>query len=189
MFNKPETQFKSMKAKFSLFISIILIVMGTIFPLTGFTQKALAQPTALPMTISLEDNSVFFLIVPDKDVSALAYGGKLKRRDAHVAKMFEVTQHFCKTEPKRSSGYTWIYEKNGGQASLPGTRIGTFEVSCRLANDIAIAYGAGIPESTTVDYDYRLTPRIRTYSIPILNITGGKVDTWLNFMSNFKPVR
>ncbi|MBD1842635.1 hypothetical protein H6F89_04260 [Cyanobacteria bacterium FACHB-63] len=143
------------------------------------------------MKISLRDNSVFFLIVPDTDVSRSAYGGKLKRKHVHLAKMFEVTQHFCKTEPGRTPVYEWIYEKNGGKASLPGTGLGTFRISCDLANDIAIAYGAGKPESTTIDYDFRLPPssRFKTYSIPILNITGGKVDAWLKFASNFKTIR
>ncbi|MBW4528732.1 MAG: hypothetical protein KME18_26805 [Phormidium tanganyikae FI6-MK23] len=186
MFNSPETRSKSIKAKLSL---LSLICMGTVFPLVGFPQKTLAQPTALPMSISLGDINTFFLIVPDRDVSQSAYGGKLRRRDVHVAKMFEVTQHFCKTEPSRARSYDWIYEKNGGSTSLPDTRRGIFRISCGLANDIAIAYGAGKPESTTIDYDRRLTPRFRTYSIPILNITGGKVDTWLRFMSSFKSGR
>lgn len=165
------------------------MVVGVISPVFGVTQSALAQNTALPMKISLEDRIVFFLIVPDKDVSQIAFsGGKLRRRDVHTAKMFEVTQHFCKTEPNRSTAYEWIYDKNGGVASLPDTALGKFRISCDLANDIAIAYGAGKPESTTIDYDRRLTPRFRTYSIPTLNITGGKVDTWLRFMSNFKPI-
>lgn len=187
MLNISVTQSRSIKAKLSLFS---LVIMGTTFSLTGLTQRAVAQSTSLPMTISLADNSFFFLIVPDRDVSQIAFGGKLRRRDVHTAKMFEVTQHFCKTEPKRASGYDWIYEKNGGRASLPGTSRGTFRISCDLANDIAIAYGAGKPESTTVGFcrgGGACPPK--TYSIPILNITGGKVDTWLRFMSNFKSVR
>jgi hypothetical protein len=187
MLNVSVTQSRSIKATLSLFR---LIIMVTIFSLTGLTQRAVAQSTSLPMEISLEDRGVFFLTVPDEDVSASAYGGKLRRRDVHVAKMFEVTQHFCQTEPSRASTYIWIYRKNGGNARLPGTDRGTFEISCNLANDIALAYGAGEPESTTVGFcrgGGACSPQ--TYSIPILNITGGKVDTWLRFMSNFKPVR
>lgn len=185
MINRPETRSRLMKATLSLLSGM---VVGVILPIFGLT--ALAQDTALLMKISLRDNSNFFLTVPDRDVSQIAFaGGKLRRRDVHTAKMFEVTQHFCKTEPKRALSYDWIYEKNGGLASLPDTRRGTFRISCNLANDIAIAYGAGKPESTTVEYDPRFTPRTRTYSIPTLNITGGKVDTWLRFMSNFKPIR
>jgi hypothetical protein len=45
--------------------------------------------TALPMAISLEDNIVFFLTVPDKNLNLPAYGGRLKLYDAHMAKMFE----------------------------------------------------------------------------------------------------
>ena len=106
MFNKPDTGSASIRAKISLFI---LIVVGTIFPLAGFTQKALTQSTALPMEIALRDNVVFFLVVPDSDVTRSAYGGKLKLYDAHVAKMFEVTQYLCKAKRDQlSGGYTWI---------------------------------------------------------------------------------
>ena len=187
MFNSPETRSRSIKAKLSL---LSLILMETAFSLTGLTQRAVAQSTSLPMKISLEDNDTFFLIVPDRDVSQIAFGGKLRRRDVHTAKMFEVTQHFCKTEPKRSSSYDWIYQKNGDNTRLPGTSRGTFRISCDLANNIAIAYGAGKPESTTIGFcrGGGACPT-KTYSIPILNITGGKVDTWLGFMSNFKPIR
>jgi hypothetical protein len=168
------------------------MVVGVILPVSGLTQKAMAQDTALPMQISLEDQIFFFLIVPDKDVSQIAYaGGKLRRRDVHTAKMFEVTQYFCKAQSQPpSSYYEWIYEKNGGVASLPGTSRGTFRISCDLANDIAIAYGAGKPEATTVEFcrgGGACPPK--TYSIPILNIVGDKVDTWLRFMSSFKPIR
>lgn len=177
---------RSIKAKLSL---LSLMLIGTVVPFTGFTQKVEAQSTALPMQISLEDRIVFFLTVPDTDISRSAYGGKLKRRDVHIAKMFEVTQHFCKTEPKRAPAYEWIYQNNGGKASPSVRGFGVFRISCNLAQDIAIAYGAGKPESTTIDYDRRLTPRFRTYSIPILNITGGKVDAWMRFTSNLKQSR
>jgi len=182
MSNRSETRSESIKAKMNLFV---LIAMGTVFSLTGLPQEAFAQNTKLPMSISLEEEGVFFLTVPDRDVSRSAYGRELKLYDVHVAKMFEVTQHFCQTEPKRSSRYSWIYEKNGGRTREPGF----FEISCKLAKDIAIAYGAGKPEATTVVIGRggRVSPP-KTYSIPILNITGGKVKSWMQFTSRFKPV-
>lgn len=190
MSNKLEIRSGSVKT--NLVNLFVLLAMGTIVPLAGLAQKTFAQNTKLPMTISLEDNSVFFLIVPDRDVSRSAYGGELKIRDVHFAKMFEVTQHFCQMESKRSSSYTWIYRKNGGRTSEPGTKIGSYQISCNLANDIAIAYGAGKPESTTVGFcrggllgGVPVCPP-KTYSIPILNITGGKVQSWIQFRSKFK---
>ncbi len=180
MSNKPEIRSGSIKANLSNLFG--LVVIGTIVSTAGLTQKTVAQNTELPMTIHWSDGEVFFLDVPDKDVNRPAYGGKLKLYDAHVAKMFEVTQHLCQKEPKRT-GYNWIYEKNEGL-----TRIGGFEISCDLANDIAIAYGAGKSESTTVECSRggRACPS-KTYSVPILNITGGKVNSWIQFMSRFKP--
>ncbi len=182
MSNKSETRSGSTKANLSNLFG--LVVMGTIISLAGFSQQTVAQNTELPMTIHWSDSETFFLDVPDKDVSRPAYGGKLKLYDVHVAKMFEVTQHLCQTEPQRT-GYNWIYDKNGGGR----TRIGTFEISCDLANDIAIAYGSGKAETTTVECSRggRACPS-KTYSIPILNITGGKVNSWIQFMSKFKPV-
>lgn len=181
-----------MAIKADLINLLVVICVGTILPFVGLTQKTLAQNTKLPMTISLVDGNSFFLIVPDRDVSRSAYGGKLKIRDVHFAKMFEVTQHFCQTKSKQSSGYTWIYRKNGGRTSEPGTKIGSYQISCGLANDVAIAYGAGKPESTTVGFcrggllgGVPVCPP-KTYSIPILNITGGKVQSWMQFRSKFK---
>ena len=185
MFNSAETCSGSIKAKINL---VALIALGTVLSVAGFPQETFAQNTNLPMSISLEEDGFAYLTVPDRDVSRSAYGGELKLYDAHIAKMFEVTHHFCQTEPKRSSLYTWTYEKNGGRdrARNSGTKI---KISCKLAKDIASEYGAGKPEITTVTIGRggKVSPPT-TFSIPILNITGGKVKSWIQFASRFKPV-
>lgn len=161
----------------------LLIVVGIVSSLVGFNQKALSQDTELPVEISLEDNSVFFLVTPEQNTNLPAYGAQLTIYDVHFAKMFEVTQHFCVTQPERTTRYIWIYENDNGS-----TRVGTFDISCDLANDIAIAYGSGKPEETDIGFcrGGGGCPT-QSYSIPILNITGGKVDTWQNFVSRLRP--
>ncbi|NEQ44726.1 MAG: hypothetical protein F6K00_14655 [Leptolyngbya sp. SIOISBB] len=38
------------------------------------------------------------LTVPDQDTTRSAYGGILRRYDVHVAKMLEVSHHYCQQD-------------------------------------------------------------------------------------------
>ncbi|MCU0549297.1 MAG: hypothetical protein MUC48_08115 [Leptolyngbya sp. Prado105] len=139
--------------------------------------------TALPMTISTGEG-MFSMTVPDSDTTKSAYGGRLRVYDVHIAKMFEVTRWMC-ASGRLSPGTTWTYMADNSAANM-----GDFRISCELANDIAMAYGLGKPESTSVRVSYEESgSATKTWSIPILNITGGKIDRWMRFTSNFKPVR
>ncbi|MDX2212600.1 MAG: hypothetical protein SFY66_04845 [Oculatellaceae cyanobacterium bins.114] len=141
-----------------------------------------AQNTALPMTISTAEE-MYSLTVPDPNTTRPAYGGKLRIYDVHVAKMFEVTHHMCEMG-RISGGTTWSYR--AGNGSIP---MGRFQISCRLAADIASAYGLGKMENTTISFSSEEggNSSRRTGGIPILNITGTKVDQWMNFTRNFRP--
>ncbi|WP_432813290.1 hypothetical protein [Pantanalinema sp. GBBB05] len=148
-------------------------------------QIAVAQPTpastALPMTISTGEG-MFSLTVPDTDTTRPAYGGRLRVYDVHIAKMFEVT-HFMCASGRLSPGTIWSYSAGGGSVNM-----GNFTISCKLANDIAIAYGLGQPEQTPIYFSAEESGgSSRTMNVPILNITGGKVDQWMRFTNNFRP--
>ncbi|MDL5054147.1 hypothetical protein QQ056_11400 [Oscillatoria laete-virens NRMC-F 0139] len=104
----------------------------------GTTQ---ASSTAVPMTISLVEEQMG-MVVPDRDTTQSAYGGQLRLYDVHIAKMFEVTHTLCQEIP--GLGYlNWVYQAGGGSLFM-----GRFQVSCKLANDLASAYGLGTPERT-----------------------------------------
>lgn len=141
-----------------------------------------SNDTALPMTIRMSEE-VPSITVPDRNTTASAYGGRLRRYDVHIAKMFEVTHFMCRNHGWRGS-WLWVYRAGGGNINM-----GRFEVSCRLANDFAVAYGLGAPERTTIYYSGEEGARsTRTYDIPIFNITGGKVSRWMDFTQNFQPL-
>lgn len=135
------------------------------------------------MRISAAEGT-FTLTVPDADTTKFAYGGRLRVYDVHVAKMFEVTHHMCQMG-RLSPGTTWTYLADGGS-----TNMGDFYISCDSANDIATAYGLGKLELTTIYFSGEESEgSTRSGGISILNITGGKVDRWVNFSRNFKPMR
>ncbi|MGG6270762.1 hypothetical protein ACQ4M3_39585 [Leptolyngbya sp. AN03gr2] len=161
--------------------SLLLSVAATTIFLP--TVKSVEASTALPMTIATGEGQ-FSMTVPDTNTTKSAYGGRLRVYDVHIAKMFEVTHWMC-SSGRLSPGTTWTYRADNGSIEM-----GEFQISCALASDIATAYGLGKSESTAVLVSYEEAGRAtRTWNIPILNITGGKVDRWTRFTSNFKPVR
>lgn len=121
------------------------------------------------------------MVVPDRDTTQSAYGGQLRLYDVHIAKMFEVTHTLCQEIP--GLGYlNWVYQAGGGSLFM-----GRFQVSCKLANDLASAYGLGTPERTRIDvyaeYGQRST---RTYDVPIFNISGSfEVDELCSRVSSY----
>lgn len=119
-------------------------------------------------------------VVPDRSTTTPA-GGGLRRYDAHMAKMFELTHYECLDQQADRSwnGISWQYYAGNRDFDM-----GRFNISCNLARDIATAYGLGYSEATPVTY-YRADT---TINVPKLNIVGGKVPTWLRFTQNFKPV-
>lgn len=162
-----------------------------------FTILALTTTLTIAVNVALVDSEVAVKIVfpnpqgspsgsragnfnvPDQNTTQSAYGGELRLYDVHLAKMFEVTNYECKqTNERRWNHIIWKYYANNGNAYM-----GSFKISCRLAQEIASAYGLGSTEPTSILY-YRAST---TRDIPTLNITGSKVDKWLNFVQSFQP--
>lgn len=160
-----------------------LLVLATMASTLLVVQPVFAQSTALPMTISTSEG-MFSLTVPDTNTTSSAYGGKLRVYDVHIAKMVEVT-HFMCSSGRLSPGTVWTYAAGNGSINM-----GNFQISCRLASDLAIAYGLGKPEQTVMNVSFEEAGRAtRLINVPILAITGGKVDRWIGFTRNFRPVR
>ena len=134
--------------------------------------------------------------MPDQDTTITAYGGKLRRYDVHIAKMFEVTHHLCQRNTTRRTlkGFDWGYEAANGNVYMGG-----FRISCRLALEVATAYGSNRSEETVLhlpandngDFVRRKNGpaviRSEDYVIPILNINGAKISRWMSFVQNFRP--
>jgi hypothetical protein len=166
-----------------------------VWPIAATLMAGMITPQAaqadVPMIVTYEEGD-WSLNVPDADTTASAYGGKLRLYDVHIAKMVEVTHNRCSSSrtsssPKESGSliknYNWMYSSAQGRVD-----IGHFRISCKLAQSLATAYGLGQPESTTVRFEVSSAVMgSRTEMIPILNITGKKIDQWMNFTRNFKP--
>jgi hypothetical protein len=156
----------------TLFASTIaLTLMGsTIVP-----QQAQAD---IPMEVS-SDEGYYFISSPASDTTLPAYGGRLRLYDVHIAKMFEMSHFDCQSANYKSD-YTFRWRYLAGSNSNK-TNMGEFHISCKLAGNIAAAYGLGKPEYTPTSG--------RLQMVPTLKITGAKVDKWMRFTASFKPVR
>ncbi len=125
------------------------------------------------------DGDTWFLRTPVADTTKAFDGGTLRVYDVHIAKMVEITHFKCNNTRSRADR-TWFYSAND-------KNMGQFRISCKLANDLAIAYGMRKAEPTAIFMAEAEAPS--TTPIPMLDITGGKVKTWMNFTQNFKPIR
>lgn len=166
-----------MKSPASIVISTLLVAGVAASSPPAIAQTEFPITNILFMGASSGISSAQF-VVPDRDTTRSAYGGKLRRYDVHVAKMFELTDYECRSRDRTWSRIIWRYKAGGGNIDM-----GAFDISCSMAAEIRNAYGLGKPEATPVTY-YRART---TINVPILNITGGKVGTWINFTKNFRP--
>ncbi|MCC3409702.1 MAG: hypothetical protein JGK17_29970 [Microcoleus sp. PH2017_10_PVI_O_A] len=143
---------------------------------------AIAQ-TKVPMRLQ-HGEGTYTLTVSETETTKSAFGGQLRLYDVHIAKMFEVTYADCQEIP--GAGFRdWEYRAGNGRISM-----GTFRITCQLASDTANTYGLGKPERSAIEYSQEEAglPISRTRSIPILDITGNKVDRWMNFVQGFRPI-
>ncbi len=171
---KKRLLFKSALALFSTVLGLNIVAIAVARP---------SVPLGFIVVDTYNENGFFgaSLQVPDRNTTVDA-GGGLRRYDVHIAKMFEITHHSCQEVHRDGgyefNGYSWNYSANNGSIDM-----GRFLISCRLAQDIATAYGLGNSERTEITY-YRAD---NVEYIPTLNIVGGKVDCWRQFTHNFVP--
>ena len=167
----------SFQVRIQLIMNTKILFASTIaLTLLGSTIVPQIAKADFPMVIVVDEGE-WHLNVPDADTTVSAYGGKLRLYDVHIAKMVEVTHDSC-FRGEYTRVHPWTYTANRGKEKM-----GSFSISCKLANDLVTAYGLGKSEETTFEGDRR------KHMIPSLNITGGKVDKWIQFTNNFKPNR
>jgi hypothetical protein len=136
----------------------------------------------------LVDNSSASIL----DLKLKTTDGKEISRGAKIGVCMEDTVAYNTMNPikydcnNQGSSRTWLYYAGNGQINM-----GEFFISCDMANRMANRYGLGQAESTVIEYSQEEAgpPIPRTRSIPILDITGSKVDSWIDFVQGFKPVR
>ena len=156
-------------------------LLNKAFP--NWRQFETASKPKLSMEISFDEGTAN-LTVPDKNTTLSADGSQLRRYDAHIAKMFEVTHYLCKNDVQ--GGIEWGYQAGSGSINM-----GIFSISCQLADQIASAYGLGIPERTAIRFSQgeSVGPLTKNYDVPKLNLTGSKLSRWMKFAQRFKPIR
>jgi len=125
--------------------------------------------------------------VPDQDTTVVANRSKLRRYDAHLARMVELSHYLCQRQ-RHVEGYQWQYEAANGNVDM-----GTFRISCRLAREITAAYGfAGservVIQKASASFD---RPAIKTevWTVPKLNFAGTKENRWMGFVQKFPPTQ
>ena len=167
-------------------IAFLTLLTGSLFATNSIKKVSLFAQTSFPISwivfnAGFDDNRMLAqFTVPDRDTT-ISTGGGLRRYDAHMAKMFELTHYECLDQQahRNWNGIRWQYYAGNRDIDM-----GEFDISCSLARDIATAYGLGSSEITPVTY-YRADD---TINVPKLNIVDGKVPTWLKFTQSFKPV-
>ena len=171
---------RGVKQLFLSSFAIITLSWGFGTPVQRIPE-AIAQ-TEIPMRLQHAEGT-YTLTVSETNTTKSAYGGQLRLYDVHIAKMFEVTYSDCQEIPN-AGGRTWYYFAGNGKIDM-----GQFRINCQLASEIANTYGLGKPERTAIEYSQGEAgrPISRTRSIPILDITGNKIQRWTNFVQRFRP--
>ncbi|MBD2534507.1 hypothetical protein H6G97_35490 [Nostoc flagelliforme FACHB-838] len=127
------------------------------------------------------DEGEAFLSVADKNVNAYFYN--TQRRDYHIAKMFETTSFMCEKNMVYP-GIFWHYYANNGRAKL-----GSVNISCKLAKQVVEAYKVRSPEPTTIGFPQEESGTLikKNYRIGILNTDydSNKKRRWIKFVETF----
>lgn len=162
-------------------------------------SSAIAQLTAtnpaLPITeirwlmFHSEEGPAIRFTVPDEDTTQSAFGGELRRYDVHVAKMFEVTSHLCQ-QNQEIQRIDWFYEAANSRANM-----GRFTIRCRLAREVAAAYGQKRLEKTWIKREFKgdwsngdkESEQTTQHLVPVLELKGSKASKWMDFVQQFRP--
>lgn len=160
--------------------SIALAIVG--FTVTLLPTSVRAE---IPMRIS-QAEEVFTLTVPDKDTTKSAYGGRLRRYDVHMGKIFSMTFQLCLDSNGSSDSFLWHYRAGNGRINM-----GTFRVDCESADGASTMVGMGRKKPTTI---YRSSEGgVRdsvVMMVPVLDLSSeAKIDRWQSITTRFKPIR
>lgn len=121
-------------------------------------------------------------VIPDRDNTQSAYGGKLRQYDVHLAKIFETTHYLCRQRIGSGKntwhGISWLYLVNGGKA-----RVGIFTIECLRSQGVVNRFGLAKPETTPMNF----FGSKKAFEVPILSIFGSKIPEWQKFVQIVKP--
>lgn len=164
--------------------ALLTLASGSFMTTSLLKAAPAAARPSLPMYVhflaSFENGAMQAeLTVPDQNTTVTIKGTKLRRYDAHVAKMFELTNHECQTTPGREwNNIVWQYSAGDGTINM-----GYFNISCTRARQVAATYGLDRPQRTEVYYH-----KFRNIvNVPTLKISGNNVSKWLKFVQSFPP--
>jgi serine/threonine-protein kinase len=119
--------------------------------------------------------------IPVNETTSSAYGGQLRWYDVAIAQAVAIAYKQC---PSRQDPWGVQLQLTAGNQKQ--YNMGSFTFSCNLAYDLVSAYGLNNEIKRPVYEGY--TGRLFDY-YPSLNLdTENKVQRFINFASNFKPI-
>jgi len=144
-------------------------------------QESETQETHIKVdTPSSETTKSARFVVSDSSTTESAFGGDLRKYDIHIAKIFEVTHWWCMQAPGDKNGLSWKYFADGGEVDM-----GTFNISCNEANNIALRFRFSKPENTKINVG---EGSLLTEAIPVLDIDNeGASSAWIDFTNSYIP--
>lgn len=121
------------------------------------------------------------LNIPINQTTISAYGGQLRWYDVAIAQAAAIAYKQC---PARQDPWGVVLELTAGDRKQ--YNMGNFYFSCNLAYDLVSAYGLNNEVKRPIYEEY--TGRLFDY-YPSLNLdTDNKVQRFINFTTNFKPL-
>lgn len=157
-----------------------ILAAGVLMGMGACAAPAIALPVPITQITFAGSGSLPFttptLVVPDADTTVSA-GRGLRRYDAHLAKMVELTQYWCQNR-KPDFRVDWNYEAENGRVFM-----GQFPIACRTASNIFRKIGTANTERLT--FQYRGNPR--SENIPVLDLRGRRVGQFLDLAKSLKP--
>lgn len=131
------------------------------------------------------------IIVPDRNTTVSAYGGKMRLYDVHMARAIALSHQLYCAQPY-SGGIekvmSWNYRADNGKVNM-----GTFNLPCTQVEQAVRTYGLGRPVRTTI-LNYvngsGSKPRREVVNLPTLDIRGdAETNRFLKFVQTIKPQR
>ena len=158
-----------------------LSLSGVSLALLGITASAQALPVA-NTRISIAGAGGDFsgraatLSTTDKTtVNKVKYG--LRTYDLHVAKMIEVSGHYCQDRPQ-DYVMRWNYF-----AADRTVFMGEYTIPCTLAKNTLKKFGTKGTETLPIDY----AGNKQATKFPVLNLTQSNAATFAKFVQTLKP--
>jgi serine/threonine-protein kinase len=131
------------------------------------------------------------MVVPDRNTTVPAYGGKMRLYDVHIARMIAMSHQFYCSQPY-SGGIekvmVWNYRANSGKLDM-----GTFNLRCTQVEQAVKTYGLGARVPITIlnfVIGPHSAPSQEVVNLRTLDISGdAETARFLKFVQTIKPQR